>query len=167
MSTTTQDDAAAAMTVAAMVNDNSYNEQVGAPTLPPMPQPVPVNNNNNQQQPQAINEEGYATIQGSVTSTANGVVITGQHNIHQAPPPHYDPSLQQESSVTNTNTKKRTKKKCNYITNESTNETCHNIALKDGVCKRHGAKFAPKAICGYEGCTNQGKFISSFMNCVT
>ena len=97
MSTTAQDDAAA-MTVAAMANDNSY-EQLTAPTLPPMP-----------------------------------------------------PTLQ----LDNTKKQKRTKKKCNYIINEGTNETCNNIALKDGVCKRHGAKFE-KAICGYEGCTNQGK----------
>ena len=100
MSTTVQDDTAAAMTVAAMVNDNSYEQQLTAPTLPPMP----------------------ATLQ-----------------------------------LDNTTKQKRTKKKCNYIINTSTNETCNNIALKDGVCKRHGAKFE-KAVCGYEGCTNQGKF---------
>ena len=97
MSTTAQDDAAA-MTVAAMVNDNSYEQQLTAPTLPPMP-----------------------------------------------------PTLQLDNTK-----QKRIKKKCNYIV-KSTNETCNNIALKDGVCKRHGAKFE-KAICGYEGCTNQGKF---------
>ena len=96
MSTTAQDDAAA-MTVAAMANDNTY--ELTAPTLPPMP-----------------------------------------------------PTLQLDNT-----TNKRTKKKCNYIINTSTNETCTNIALKDGVCKRHGAKFE-KAICGYEGCTKQGKF---------
>lgn len=102
MSTTAQDDAAA-MTVAAMVNDNTYEQQpINAPTLPSMPSTLQLDN---------------------TTSTKQ----------------------------------KRTKKKCNYIVNESTNETCTNIALKDGVCKRHGAKFE-KAICGYEGCTNQGKF---------
>jgi len=102
MSTTAQDDTAAAMTVAAMVNDNNtYEQQLTAPTLPPMP-----------------------------------------------------PTLQLDSTSTK---QKRIKKKCNYIVNESTNETCNNIALKDGVCKRHGAKFE-RAICGYEGCTNQGKF---------
>ena len=95
MSTTAQDDAAA-MTVAAMINDNSL--EINAPTLPPMPQ-VPVNNNNNNQQHQ-------------------------QANI-----------------------KKRIKKKCNYVINESTKETCNNIALKDGVCARHGAK---KRLCSVE-----------------
>jgi len=109
MSTTAQDDTAAAMTVAAMVNDNSYEQQpISAPTLPPMPSTLQLDNNTTKQ--------------------------------------------------------KRAKKKCNYIINESTNETCNNIALKDGVCKRHGAKFE-KAICGYEGCTNQGKFFGD-IRCV-
>ena len=158
------------------VNNNNTNNNIIAASVtqaPPEQQQPNANNNVVEQvqvqiafgvvqQEQQSQEEGEVIGEQSYT----GIIIGGQPVMAPRPPP-LDPNYNEV--VTNAYVhdqngvpKKRPRKKCSYPGGGNEGGAsgeegpCQNYAIKNGVCKKHGAKPTPKKLCSHpDGCTNQ------------
>ena len=161
-------------------NNNNHTNNIIAASVtqaPPPPEQQQPNDNNNvnnnnvveqvqvqiafgvvQQQQQSQSEEGEVGEQ-----SYTGIIIGGQPVMAPRPPP-LDPNYNEVVSNAyvhdqNGVPKKRPRKKCSYPGGDEgasgEEGPCQNYAIKNGVCKKHGAKPTPKKLCSHpDGCTN-------------